>query len=95
MHSVQSDQPSVTLKEGIDLNKLSDGITMEIDVEASQHIGCNSDEENFEREDILQHLNLECIDLGGREDTSDSEDGNLVSGLSTHFDSFNLRSLYT
>ena len=85
MYSVQSEQPSVTLKEAIDLSKLSNGVTMEIDVEASQQISCNSDEECFEREDILQHLNMECIDLGGSEDTSDSEDSNLVSGLSTNF----------
>jgi hypothetical protein len=70
--------PTVTLKEGIDLLELQSGVGTEFEVDPSAPLPGGSREEEareeeFDQEEILQHLNFDCLDLGGREGTEEVE----------------------
>ena len=61
--------PTVTLKEGIDLQELQSGVGTEFEVDPSAPLPGGSREEEareeeFDQEEILQHLNFDCMDLG-------------------------------
>lgn len=75
---------TVTLKEGIDLAQLQSGEGTEFEVDPSAPLPGESREEEtqneFDRQEVLQNLNFDCLDLGREEQDSDSDE---VSGLWT------------
>ncbi|XP_064391991.1 inactive peptidyl-prolyl cis-trans isomerase FKBP6-like [Halichondria panicea] len=66
--------PSVSLKEGVELNQLHNGVILEIDTEAMQAQEPYPDdaEESFEGANVLEQLNTECIGFAGN-NLSDSD----------------------
>lgn len=72
---------TVTLKEGIDLVELQSGQGTEFEVDPSAPLpGGNREEEpqeEFDRQEVLQNLNFDCLDLG-REEDSDSDEVKLI-----------------
>ena len=64
----------MSLKEGVELNQLHNGVMLEIDTEAMQAQQPYPDdtEESFEGENLLEQLNTECIGFTGN-NLSDSD----------------------
>ena len=67
----------MTLKEGIDLIQLQSGQGTEFEVDPSAPLPGGSREEEaqdeFDRQEVLENLNFDCLDLG-REEDSDSDE---------------------
>ncbi len=64
----------MSLKEGVELNQLHNGVILEIDTEAMQAQEPYPDdaEESFEGANVLEQLNTECIGFAGN-NLSDSD----------------------
>ena len=68
----------VTLKEGIDLAQLhsGEGTVFELDPSGPLPGGGEqkeAEEQEFDREEVLRHLNFDCIDIGGEEEADSDE----------------------
>lgn len=70
---LQPNSRTVTLKDGIDLDQLQrgEGTVFEVDPTAPL-AGANQEEEGYNEEEVLQHLNYDCINMEGAD--SDSEE---------------------